>query len=529
MESRNVDWSEMCSDALQLILESLSFPDFHRARTVCSSWYSVSKSCVAGSRNRYPWLILFPEKSSVSGSCTLFDPVEDKTYKTRDLGNEFSECRCLASYGNWLLMLTPRIDFYVLNVFTGERINLPSLSLQGGKVRFRRKDDGGVFLEHSPKDRETIINRVCYLAATASMAHNGTISPTTREAITTNSLNIDIAIVSKVTSIKKMEPRDADWSEMCSDAMKLILESLSFPDFHRARTVCSSWYSVSKSCVAGSRSRYPWLILFPNFSGSCTLFDPVENKTYKTRNPGKSRCLASYGNWLLMLTPRLDFFVLNVFTCERISLPSLSLQGGKVRFQRKDDGGVLFLEHSPKDRETIMNWYIMKAVLWIDEKTKDFVYIKILDFSDDFPKEIVEENPYLNHRVYYTPEHSRESWRERVAITSSGDVLIIVSIRKTLIENQEKPYFFKIFKMNVEGTEWERVDSLGDEMLVFGDGFIKGNLIYFVSDDSWDPLSDQPFQSSTGVYDLSTTEKRWSRFAYCLSNIRWFVPGSDNK
>ncbi|KAG7568981.1 hypothetical protein ISN45_Aa04g017470 [Arabidopsis thaliana x Arabidopsis arenosa] len=406
------------------------------------------------------------------------------------------------------------------------------------------------------------------------MAHNGTISPTTREAITTNSLNIDIANVSKVTSIKKMEPRDADWSEMCSDAMKLILESLSFPDFHRARTVCSSWYSVSKSCVAGSRSRYPWLILFPNFSGSCTLFDPVENKTYKTRNPGKSRCLASYGNWLLMLTPRIDFFVLNVFTCERISLPSLSLKGGKVRFRRKDDGGVLFLEHSPKDRETIINWYIMKAVLWIDEKTKDFVvcliynsqylfsykkgddswwhledtkclamayknkklcvytwsqYIKILDFSDDFPKEIVEENPYLNHRVYYTPEHSRESWRERVAITSSGDVLIIVSIRKTLIENQEKPYFFKIFKMNVEGTEWERVDSLGDEMLVFGDGFIKGNLIYFVSDDSWDPLSDQPFQSSTGVYDLSTTEKRWSRFAYCLSNIRWFVPGSDNK
>ncbi|CAL9235361.1 unnamed protein product [Arabidopsis halleri] len=411
------------------------------------------------------------------------------------------------------------------------------------------------------------------------MAHNGTISPTTREAITTNSLNIDIANVSKLTSIKKMEPRDADWSEMCSDAMQLILESLSFPDFHRARTVCSSWYSVSKSCVAGSRNRYPWLILFPkqsSVSGFCTLFDPVEDKTYDTRDLGNDfsewRCLASYGNWLLMLTPRIDFFILNVFTGERINLPSLSLQGGKVRFRRKD-GGV-FLEHSPKDRETIRNWFIKTAVLWIDEETKDFVvcwiyntrylfsykkgddswwhlegtkcsamayknkklcvytwfyYIKILYFSDDFPNEIIEENPYLNHRFYYNPEHSRESWRERVAITSSGDVLIIVSIRKTLIENQEKPYFFKIFKMNVEGTKWERVDSLGDEMLVFGDGFIKGNLIYFVSDDFWDPLSDQPFQSSTGVYDLSTTEKRWSRFAYCLSNIRWFVPGSDNK
>lgn len=80
----------------------------------------------------------------------------------------------------------------------------------------------------------------------------------------------------------------------------------------------------------------------------------------------------SYGNWLLMLSPRTHFSVLNVFIGEKINLLSLSLQRGKVRFRRIDDGGV-YHEHSPKDRETIINMFIKAAVLWIDEITKDFV------------------------------------------------------------------------------------------------------------------------------------------------------------
>ncbi|EOA28498.1 hypothetical protein CARUB_v10024711mg [Capsella rubella] len=380
-----------------------------------------------------------------------------------------------------------------------------------------------------------------------------------------------------------MEPRVVDWSEMCSDAIQLILESLSFPDFHRARTVCSSWYSVSKSCVAGSRNRYPWLMLFrekSSVSGSCKLLDPFENKTYKTRDLGNEfhvcRCIASYGNWLLMLSPRIDFSIINVFTGEKINLPSLSLQGGgEVRFRRKDDGGV-FLEHSPNDRETIINRFIKTAVLWIDEETKDFVvcwnyqdmylfsykkgneswwhlqgtdclamaykynklfvitqshYIKILDFSDDFPNEIIHETRFLNHRFNYYPEDG-EQWTEKIAITTSGDVVIIVSIENEYPENEEGRYLFKFFKMNVEGTEWARVYSLDDEMmLVFGDGFIKSNSIYFITDDVWPAYvwKNANFDSSSGVYDLATTKISWSRFAYCLSNIRWFVPGSDKK
>ncbi|XP_010513085.1 PREDICTED: putative F-box protein At2g33200 [Camelina sativa] len=342
-------------------------------------------------------------------------------------------------------------------------------------------------------------------------------------------------------------PGDVDWSEMCPDAMQLILESLSCSDFHRARIVCSKWYSVSKSCVAGLWNRYPWLILFPQkisdskpFKDYFRLFDPREGKTYMIRYLGdklfESRSLASHGNWILMMNPSLDFYVLNVFTCERIDLPSLSLRG-QVRFQRKDGGGI-FLEHPRFNRETIINRHIETAVLWIDEKAKDFVVswiynaqylfsykkgddswwhlegakclhmaykdqklcvytsdhlIKIFDYSGDIPVEIIEENPYLNHPFYYDPKPWEYIWKRRLTITTSGDVLIILSL-KGVLEYQEKPLFY-IFKMNLKGKEWERVDSLGNEILVFGDGItlavasgkeeIRGGVIYFVPDDVW--------------------------------------------
>ncbi|KAG7640406.1 F-box-like domain superfamily [Arabidopsis suecica] len=43
--SENQDWSKLCPDLLRPILESLSSIDFHRAKTVCSDWYSVWKTC----------------------------------------------------------------------------------------------------------------------------------------------------------------------------------------------------------------------------------------------------------------------------------------------------------------------------------------------------------------------------------------------------------------------------------------------------------------------------------------------------
>ncbi|CDY17151.1 BnaA05g10370D [Brassica napus] len=67
--SRNVDWSKLCPDLLRSIFESLSSLDFHRAKTVCSNWYTVSRTSNDGDKG---WRI----------TCTQ---CEDMAYKDNKL------------------------------------------------------------------------------------------------------------------------------------------------------------------------------------------------------------------------------------------------------------------------------------------------------------------------------------------------------------------------------------------------------------------------------------------------------------
>ncbi|KFK31074.1 hypothetical protein AALP_AA6G064900 [Arabis alpina] len=369
-----------------------------------------------------------------------------------------------------------------------------------------------------------------------------------------------------------------DWSELCIEVMQLILESFTFPDFHRARFVCRNWYKISKSCVY----KYPWLIIFPEkYSGNetCKLYDPRQDKTYETKNFGtelsQSTCLASYGNWLLMMNQKLEFSILNVLSSERINLPRLKLRG-KVKFRRPRNRGVVLVQGTDGGTEPICHVYIKTGTLWIDEKTKDFVvswiyndeylfcyknggddswwylegtkclsvayddreqklyvytcldFIKILDFSGEKPKELVEENWHC-----LVPQPWERIRKRRIAVRSSGDVVVVLSL-KGFPANQEERLFY-VFKMNREGRKWERVESLGAEMLVFGDGLTlaasgkESDLIYFVAGDLWSPQSDAVSQSSAGVFDLKTAESGWYQFPYCSSNDRWFVPEFGKK
>lgn len=127
---KKVKWSELCPDLLRCVFERLSFTDMNRVKSVCSSWHSASRGCVP-KRNQIPWLILFPgdddenvNKNKNKSSCVLFIPDDrDKVYKTRDLGVKFVRSCCLATYGNWLLMMDSRWNLNILNPLTGERID----------------------------------------------------------------------------------------------------------------------------------------------------------------------------------------------------------------------------------------------------------------------------------------------------------------------------------------------------------------------------------------------------------------------
>ncbi|WZY69189.1 hypothetical protein YC2023_001429 [Brassica napus] len=130
-------WSELPLDLLNMVFKRLGFVDFQRAKSVCSSWLSSSRQSVP-KKNHTPWLILFPEEQNNS-YCKLFNPEEkERLYKTQDTGLDFSKSVCEASYGSWLLMHDLCYNLHIVNIFTNERIILPSLESQLGLTKERR-------------------------------------------------------------------------------------------------------------------------------------------------------------------------------------------------------------------------------------------------------------------------------------------------------------------------------------------------------------------------------------------------------
>ncbi|KAJ0239504.1 putative F-box protein [Hirschfeldia incana] len=149
-----VSWSDLPQDLLSSIFERLTFANFQRAKAVCSSWYSSSKQCLP--KKQIHWLILFPEdnENNNNHSCTLFNPEErDKLHKTQDLGLYFAKSCCIATYGSWLLMQYPLCRLYVVNLFTNERINLPSVESQIGMAKIERTLDGYELRTTSPNEK----------------------------------------------------------------------------------------------------------------------------------------------------------------------------------------------------------------------------------------------------------------------------------------------------------------------------------------------------------------------------------------
>ncbi|XP_024004518.1 probable F-box protein At4g22060 [Eutrema salsugineum] len=130
------NWSKLPFDLLLLVFERLGFADFQRAKCVCSSWNSASRQSAL--HNQIPWMILFPEKGK--DYCLLFNS-KDKTYRIQDLGVNFANGHCLATCGSWFFMRDPRCNLYIMNIFTRERIDLPSVESQLSVVKIERNMD----------------------------------------------------------------------------------------------------------------------------------------------------------------------------------------------------------------------------------------------------------------------------------------------------------------------------------------------------------------------------------------------------
>ncbi|KAG7578769.1 F-box-like domain superfamily [Arabidopsis thaliana x Arabidopsis arenosa] len=397
----------------------------------------------------------------------------------------------------------------------------------------------------------------------------------------------------KKNNKKKKRPkvsRNRDWSKLPPDVLLKIFESLKSPiDSHRAKTVCSNWYSVWKTCT--NKPPYPWRIIHQGDSPT------VEKLTRKLPLLSKtSYCMASSGNNLLMVDRRLKFYILNLLTGRRINLPSMEslIRGGQVTFKPErewsDDSGCFFGSYRNDNVSyefDSVEWKNSVAVLWINETTGDYVvawtfvqhylfsykkgdnswcnlnhngkrlvlfdmacennklylytanhHIRIFDFSGVFPMEKKTENPYWKYPFNVDEEPWEYVWKRKIAIQkSSGQVLIILSLKQVFCE--EEKLLFYIFKMNLEGCKWERVYSIGDEMLVFGQGVtiatalkdlgdgIKSDSIYFIDKDVWPDHQDHDHRvSNCGVFDITTSKIVWPKKIYCsINETQWFVRG----
>ncbi|CAL9222486.1 unnamed protein product [Arabidopsis halleri] len=331
-------------------------------------------------------------------------------------------------------------------------------------------------------------------------------------------------------------PKNGDWSKLCPDVLRKIFETLRSPvDSHRAKIVCSDWYSVWKTCA--KRPPCPLRIIH---QGDSPTLGKGNRKLVGLFHHG-SYCMASSGNWLLMVGLRLKFYIYNLMTKERIDLPSMESQilGGQVRFkpEREYFHGYLVgpsrRDKVPYDYEAV-EWEKSLAVLMLYLLTIDH-RIKIFYFSGDFFTG--EQYGYWGSPFNFVAQPWEYVWKRKLAIRRSGEVLIVLSLKEK-VKKEEKLLFY-IFKMNLESCKWERVYSIGDEMLIFGRGVtvplalkdlgdgIKSDSIYFVDEDVWPDHKDHDHRvSNCGVFDIATSKIEWPKKIYCFINkSHWFVRG----
>ncbi|CAH2078287.1 unnamed protein product [Thlaspi arvense] len=368
------------------------------------------------------------------------------------------------------------------------------------------------------------------------------------------------------------------WSDLPLDLLNSVFERLSFVNFQRAKSVCTSWHFASRQCVPKSKQIH-WLILFPEDNDnsshyhSCRLFNLEEkDKLYKTQDLGlefaRSDCIATYGSWLLMRDPLCNLFIVNLFTLERISLPPTESQTGMItKLERTLDGRFRVTSHDGKEY-TFKDINMRCPAFWVDEKTKDYVvfwglrdlcvvyskrgdtlwnqipetsgcchvvykdsklymvslyygYVIIFDFSGEIPQRKL-------HRSVAFVSSRFGNLRDSLLVTVTGDLL---TVERTW-RRRSSTWYFRVIKICSSGFDMkpQRIKSLRDETMLLdqgitvladdNDGFIRNSMYYsFTSGENTKGMF--LFNLETGktepvhTFDCSSVH---------FSRARWFLP-----
>ncbi|KAJ0239137.1 F-box domain-containing protein [Hirschfeldia incana] len=185
------------------------------------------------------------------------------------------------------------------------------------------------------------------------------------------------------------------WPKLSPNVLQKIFETLSPLDSHRAKLVCSDWYTVWKTCdnlppcplqiihIGGSpilserqvyRSEPDGQDLHKNprriiheEGGSSTWSENIQYPRFPGGKIQRSSCMASYGSWLLMVDYHCDIHLLNIITFQRINLPTMELEPKRDRRNHWQHGPLPWRKVSRDD----LQWK-NAAVLWVDDRSGDY-------------------------------------------------------------------------------------------------------------------------------------------------------------
>lgn len=392
-----------------------------------------------------------------------------------------------------------------------------------------------------------------------------------------------------------------DWSSLPPELIqKISIDLKIYADYIRFRAVCTTWRTSTPTTPTHLPCQLPWLMLPQSRSSSHrrAFFNLADNKCHVLGLPEAShrrRHSGSSHGWLVMLDEYPPIFLVNPLTRAKIDLPPLSTFPYVVGFDVFNVGREYVLQSSDDDSHVnyvsrfytcglkeMRDSFVKKIVLSnspsggskflalaIINKTGDLAYWKdglnswgLIEGARSFCEDVIYFNGLFyaadkngsiavcdvggdSPRVEFIRTPGLSDGDMQYLVIANGELLLVtrylelasdlgqLQIGIGTYETRE----FRVFKLDLSGSKWERVMSLGDTMLFLGENSslalvasdfpeCRGNRIYFTDDFSELDYSGFPGNHDLGIFDLEdgTIEQLPCHPRTSHSHLQWPPP-----
>ncbi|XP_061999115.1 putative F-box protein At4g17565 [Rosa rugosa] len=125
-------WSELPTELLELIMKKLASVDILRFEAVCSCWNQAAKSYISAPYftldiPQTPWLMIPGGEENHVHTRRFFNLAEFKYYTIKNALGDIPDAWCVGSSHGWLVLTEEKGTACLLNPFSGDRIELPSI------------------------------------------------------------------------------------------------------------------------------------------------------------------------------------------------------------------------------------------------------------------------------------------------------------------------------------------------------------------------------------------------------------------